>query len=126
MMEFTLSRVFAIVCGVMILGTVAGAFTHMTDMNTETDLQELTDSIAGTIERFERSDSDSFTLSLKDVLPNSSELVFDGHTISVEKDGNRYVSSLSSYMGKGVFGKDDIIVFHRTSEGLSVRNIYDL
>lgn len=113
------------VCGIMILGAVMVPFDQMTEMRMDEEMQTLSKNISEMVDRFNTSDSESFTLSVDSILPESTELRFDGHQLILENNGRTYRSVMSVSIDKEVFGKGDIIVFQKTSEGISVRNIYD-
>ncbi len=95
MMEFTLARVVLGVAGILLLASLVSPVAAMLEDRDDTEYQEQTDNIASAVSMFYNSDVEKMTLPVKDLLPNGTELRFNGPVV-ILTDGEKEFVSMSS------------------------------
>lgn len=116
MIEFTLSRVSMMVCGIILLATVivpvSGAYESMEHDNTV----EAADAIAEAIDSFWDSEADTMFLRGCDILPSPSYgLVIDGHYVTLTNGDDSYVSLIQHEAKYFTIGYEDNISVERSN-----------
>lgn len=115
MMEFTLSRVTAVVCGAMILAAALVPFTGIMDEKENETYQSHCDSIADMIDTFDSSRTEELILSMDTLLPSAECILsFDGHHVSLIVGEQEYKSILKSEISADrEYGKSDVVRFQK-------------
>ena len=93
MIEFTLSRVCMSVCGLLLLASVIVPVTGMYDRQAGGMESGISDDMASLIDTFYYSEMEEMTISMSDILPNSSSYAeIDGNLISLTTERGTYKS----------------------------------
>ena len=93
MMEFTISRVVLISCGVALLAIAAGAAGGAEERVTYDLDRETAHKIARMLDMFEASELDTLTIDAHDVLPGPDHmLTVHDHAVRLEHDGERHLA----------------------------------
>lgn len=121
MMEFTLSRVSMIACGVILLAAicapVSAAYTSMQD----SEMRDAADGIARTVDRFWDSRADVMILRGWDVLPTSDcGLVIDGHDLVLTRNGKEYRALLTHGACKTELSYNSVAEIERNGDMLKI------
>ncbi len=96
MMEFTLARVVMGFAGILLLASLVSPVTAVLEDRDNSEYQEQIDNIASTVDSFYNSEVEKMTVTMKDLLPNGSELRFRGNVI-ILTDGDREFISQTSH-----------------------------
>lgn len=111
MMEFTLARVVMGLAGILLLASLVSPVTAMLEDRDDNEYQEQTDNIASTVDSFFDSEVDKMTVTMKDLLPDGSELKFRGNVI-ILTDGEKEFISQSSHSiecDKDEYNHNDVV-----------------
>lgn len=99
MIEFTLSRVVLCMCGITLMAASIGALGIVNDSHESGMSDDLADSVADLLDRFQDSEADEMVLRGHDILPSDSHVlrVSDG-VVTVEHD-DRVSKAATSFDG---------------------------
>ena len=125
MMEYTVTRVVTIICGVLLIATVLPPVQSLFDDGESSEMQEQSQNICRMIDTFYASEADEMVLSLNTVLPGDSYIVMDGHFVTVFDGENQYrydtvhelVPDRYSYV------TDDILRFTRNGDSVVIETL---
>lgn len=93
MMEFTLSRISMIACGLILLAAVISPVSAAYGNMQDAEMRDAADGIARTVDRFWDSRADVMYLRGWDVLPSPDcGLEMDGYDLKITKNGKEYRS----------------------------------
>ena len=97
MIEFTMSRMTVIVCGVLIMAAVLAPVSQLFEERADTGMADAADQAAATLDRFWDSEADVMTLRGCDILPNPDcHLDLSGHTLMlVDGNGRSYRTAVA-------------------------------
>jgi len=113
MMEFTLSRVCLSVCGLVLLAAIIVPVTGMFESKTMNMESDIPDGIGSLIDDFYYSEMEVFTVSMADVLPNTSSYVeFSRYHITLTTERGTYHGGTNVIVvtgNDGLFEYNDII-----------------
>ena len=124
MMEFTFSRVTLSICGVVLLAAVLAPVLYVFEESADRGVQNIADKTAVLIDRFERSDADTMTLSFGDVLPGPQySVTLDGNMLTVDNGKKTFTAGMVTSVSGGTFGYMETVEFVRTSDGLTVTSL---
>lgn len=110
-------------CGMVLLSAVFLPTLNLFENGSEESMDEISQDIARAIDRFYVSKSETLTVSLRDILPESSSIHFKENLVTLEKGGKQYRSFTTAAMNECSFGRNDIIMFEKTDRGLSVKGL---
>ena len=111
MMEFTLARVVMGLAGILLLASLVSPVTAMLEDRDDNEYQEQTDNIASTVDSFFDSEVDKMTVTMKDLLPDGSELKFRGNVIILTEGEKEFISQSSHSIegDKDGYGHNDVV-----------------
>ena len=125
MMEYTVTRVVTIICGVLLIATVLPPIQSLFDDGESSEMQEQSQNICRMIDTFYTSEADEMALALNTVLPKDSCIVMDGYFVTVFDGDNQYrydtVHELVS--DRDSYGTDDIVRFTRNGNIVMIETI---
>lgn len=99
MLEFTLSRVVLVICGIALLGAVLMPVQSMYDSEYDASMNDVADKTSFILDEFRSSQADTLTLRGWDILPSSdSYLEIDGHTLTIYQNDRSYRSAIADSM----------------------------
>ncbi len=88
MIEFTLSRAVMCVCGIALLGVALGVMTDAEDAKESEMDEDLAESLASLLDRFQNSRSQKLVLRGEDLIPREGQTVsVSDHIVTVTRDG---------------------------------------
>ena len=125
MMEYTVTRVVTIICGVLLIATVLPPVQSLFDDGESSEMQEQSQNICRMIDTFYTSEADEMSLALNTVLPNGSYMVMGGHFVTVF-DGDReyrYDTVHELMPDRDSYGTDDILRFTRNGDTVIVETL---
>lgn len=124
-MEYTVTRVVTIICGVLLIATVLPPIQSLFDDGESSEMQEQSQNICRMIDTFYTSEADEMALALNTVLPKDSCIVMDGYFVTVFDGDNQYrydtVHELVS--DRDSYGTDDIVRFTRNGNIVMIETI---
>lgn len=96
MIEFTLSRVVLCMCGITLMAASIGVLGVVNDSHESEMSDDLADSVADLLDRFQESEADEMVLRGHDILPSDGHVlrVSDG-VVTVEHDGRVSMAATS-------------------------------
>ena len=110
MIEFTLSRVILIVCGVAILAAVLVPLQSIYNENYDNSLEGAADRLSFVLDEFWASEADSMTIRGWEVLPSADCYIeIEGHSLTVHMKDKSYRSIMPQSMDRIVIGHGDIV-----------------
>lgn len=113
MMEFTLARVCMSLCGIMLLAAVVAPVAGMYGSGTVSAESNIPDGIASVADSFYRSEMDTLTVPMSDLLPDVRSYVeFSGNLITLTTERGVYRSGTNIPIvvaDGGPFGHRDIL-----------------
>jgi len=114
LIEFTMSRVILIVCGMAILASVAIPLQSFYDEKYDHSMEDAADRISFVLDEFWASEADTMTLRGWEILPSSDCFVeIEGHDLIVHMKDRSYRSIVSKSMERTVIGHGDIITISK-------------
>ena len=126
MMEFTLSRVALMVCGVIMLAAVTSPVSSIFDEKEESCIQQQSENIAGMLDLFYESQADEMVICLSDMIPSAGiGLIFDGRFVELN-DGNSSYRSAMRYVVESddtVYNVNDIVRLTKTDGSILVERM---
>ncbi len=121
MLEFTLSRVIAIVCGVILLAAVIVPVADMFDERTDINIVESTDEISNMIDSFWNSKADIMVLRGWDILPSSDcSLELNGHKLTLNCGNKEYTSLIAHPSNTFTISYNEIVKIERNGDTLAI------
>ena len=125
MMEYTITRVVTIICGVLLIATVLPPVQSLFDDGESSEMQEQSQNICRMIDTFYTSEADEMVVCLNTVLPKDSYMTVDGHFVTVHSSDSEYrydtVHELLS--DRDSYGVDDILRFTRNGGAVNIESI---
>ena len=110
MIEFTLSRVILIVCGVAILAAVLVPLQSIYNENYDNSLEDAADRLSFVLDEFWASAADSMTIRGWEVLPSADCYIeIEGHDLTVHMKDKSYRSIMPHSMERIIIGHGDIV-----------------
>ncbi|UAL07143.1 MAG: hypothetical protein KRP56_04675 [Candidatus Methanogranum gryphiswaldense] len=121
MIEFTLSRVSMIVCGLILLAAIIVPVTNTYDSMKEDDLMEVSDNVAVMLDSFWNSEADVMYLRGWDILPDPEcGLLLNGHDVILTKNGKEYRSLMEHSTERFTMSFNDVLNIERCENGLKI------
>lgn len=121
MIEFTLSRVSLLMCGVVLLAAIIIPVTDYYDAKEETDMNRTAESISLMIDSFWDSDADTMILRGWDILPSADcSLSIDEHIVSLNTNKGSYRVPISHPSNQITMSYNDIVEIERNGESLEI------
>jgi hypothetical protein len=121
LIEFTLSRVSMMICGMILLTAilvpVSNAYESMEDEN----LDDVSDEISAMMDSFWDSKADIMYLRGWDILPDQEcGLVFDKNYVILIKDGSEYRSLMQHASEKFTMSYNDVLKIERFEDAIRI------
>ena len=114
MIEFTLSRVALIICGVAMLAAVLAPINSVYDNQYDASMREASDRLSFVIDEFWASEADTLTIRGWEVLPSADScVVIEGHTLTVYSKDLSYRSSIKKSMDRVVIAHGDEVTIEK-------------
>lgn len=114
MIEFTMSRVTLIICGVMVLGAVVIPLQSFYDENYDQSMTDTADHISFILDEFWASDADTLTIRGWEILPSADcSIEIEGHHLTVFQGGGSYRALISKNMDRIVIGHGDVVTISK-------------
>lgn len=112
MMEFTLSRVTLVICGAILIASVAVPISGVYEDRTDESLAGMAEKTAAVIDSFWNSDIDSMYLEGDALLPSPEySLCLEGYGVTVtDGSGNEYRSYMKHMSGRITLSKGEVVV----------------
>ena len=125
MMEYTVTRVVTIICGVLLIATILPPVQSLFDDGESSELQEQSQNICRMIDTFYTSEADEMVIGLNTVLPEDSYMTVDDHFVTVYSgDGEyRYDTVHELLSDRDSYGVDDILRFTRNGGAVNIESI---
>ena len=95
MMEFTLSRLVMIACGVMVLASLMNPLSSVYDGRYDSEMQDQCDNISDMVDTFGRSGMVRMTVPGREIIPSGCTLSFDENMVRLGHDGREFLSCCS-------------------------------
>ena len=110
MIEFTMSRVILIVCGVAILASVMVPIQSFYGERYDSSMEDAADRLSFILDEFWASEADTMTIRGWEILPSSDSFVeIEGHSLTVHFKERSYRSLVQVSMERVVIGQKDVI-----------------
>lgn len=111
MMEFTMTRVVMVVCGMLVLAAVIPSVNSLYESEESIELQEQTECVCRMIDAFSDSETDEMVLFLSTILPPDCSVSMEGYfvTISDGDDSYRYDTGCILISDKDNYDRNDCI-----------------
>ena len=114
MIEFTLSRVALMVCGVAMLAAVLVPLQSVYDSEYDSSMTSAADRLSYVIDEFWASEADTLTIRGWEVLPSAdSSVVIEGHFLTVYSKDLSYRSSIKKSMDRVVISHGDEVTIEK-------------
>lgn len=114
MIEFTMSRIIAFICGALLLTVVVAPVSDYYEQRTEDDMNAMADGIANTFDAFWDSEADIMFIKGWEILPNpNSSLEIDGHYLYLNYNGDIHTSLIKHPIGNISLSYNDEISIER-------------
>ena len=126
MMEFTLARVSACVCGAMLILILFNPVTDSYEDRAETGCRDNCEALGGMFDSFMASQTDESTVALNIMLPEGgSSLTFDGRMMKVygERGEWDYVLRCETDTDKESYSGNDLIQLTKSGDVLIIRTL---
>ncbi|MCL2509742.1 MAG: hypothetical protein FWF07_01505 [Methanomassiliicoccaceae archaeon] len=110
MIEFTMSRVILIVCGVAVLASVMIPIQSFYGERYDSSMEDAADRLSLILDEFWASEADTVTIRGWEILPSSDCFVeIEGHSLTVHFKERSYRSLVKESMERVVIGHKDMI-----------------
>lgn len=110
MIEFTMSRVALIICGLAVLTAVALPLQSFYDERYDSSMEHTADKVAFILDEFWASEADTLTLRGWEILPSADCFIeIDGHNLTVHMKNKSYRSLMCKSMDKMTIGHGDAV-----------------
>ena len=122
MMEYTVTRVVTIICGVLLIATILPPVQSLFDDGESSEMQEQSQNICRMIDTFYISEADEMVVCLNTVLPKDSFMTMEGYFVTVHSNDTEYrydtVHELTP--DRNSYGTDDIVRFTRNGDAVMI------
>ena len=116
MIEFTMSRVILIVCGLAILASVLVPLHSFYDERYDHSMIDAADRVSFILDEFWASEADTLTVRGWEILPSSDCFIeLDRHNLTVHIGDRSYRSLIGHSMEKIVIGHGDVVTITKPS-----------
>ncbi|MCL2334040.1 MAG: hypothetical protein FWC52_04535 [Candidatus Methanoplasma sp.] len=123
MIEFTLSRVMLIVCGVAILAAIAVPIQSFYDVSYDSSMEDTADHISFILDEFWASNADTMTIRGWEILPSSDcSIEIEDHKLTVLLGDRTYHAMIAENMDKIVIGYGDVVTISK-NEPSAAKNL---
>ncbi|MCL1811612.1 MAG: hypothetical protein FWG41_05290 [Methanomassiliicoccaceae archaeon] len=110
MIEFTMSRVTLIVCGIAILAAIMVPLQSVYDERYDRSMEDAADSLSFILDEFWASEADTMTIRGWEVLPSAEgSIEIEGHSLIVHLKNRSYRSLIPHEMERVVIGHGDVV-----------------
>lgn len=126
MMEFTLARISAVICGAMILLILFNPTVDIFEENNESAIESACDEIKTMFDSFASSDTDELILHLNILLPGTgSTITFDDNTVMMTVDDGTYTRLIKNCISadKVTYTQNDTLMVLKGESGLIISSI---
>ena len=126
MMEFTLARISAVICGAMILLILFNPTVDIFEENNESAIESACDEIKTMFDSFASSDTDELILHLNILLPGTgSTITFDDNTVMMTVDDGTYTRLIKNDISadKVTYTQNDTLMVLKGEGGLIISSI---
>ena len=126
MMEFTLARISAVICGAMILLILFNPTVDIFEENNESAIESACDEIKTMFDSFASSDTDELILHLNILLPGTgSTITFDDNTVMMTVDDGTYTRLIKNCISadKVTYTQNDTLMVLKGEGGLIISSI---
>jgi len=126
MMEFTLARISAVICGAMILLILFNPTVDIFEENNESAIESACDEIKTMFDSFASSDTDELILHLNILLPGTgSTITFDDNTVMMTVDDGTYTRLIKNCISadKVTYTQNDTLMVLKGESGLVISSI---
>lgn len=122
MIEFTLSRVTMLACGIILMSAVVLPVMHGYDSMEDDGMTSLADGVSLMLDSFWDSKADAVCIRGWELLPDPScSLTIDGPYVTLHKDGREYTSLIGHRSGdRAVISYNDVFEVTRDGDLLRV------
>ncbi len=126
MMEFTLARISAVICGAMILLILFNPTVDIFEENNESAIESACDEIKTMFDSFASSDTDELILHLNILLPGTgSTITFEDNTVMMTVDDGTYTRLIKNCISadKVTYTQNDTLMVLKGESGLIISSI---
>jgi|GEM_PF-1760385 len=126
MMEFTLARISAVICGAMILLILFNPTVDIFEENNESAIESACDEIKTMFDSFASSDTDELILHLNILLPGTgSTITFEDNTVMMTVDDGTYTRLIKNCISadKVTYTQNDTLMVLKGESGLVISSI---
>jgi len=126
MMEFTLARISAVICGAMILLILFNPTVDIFEENNESAIESACDEIKTMFDSFASSDTDELILHLNILLPGTgSTITFEDNTVMMTVDDGTYTRLIKNCISadKVTYTQNDTLMVLKGEGGLIISSI---
>ena len=126
MMEFTLARVSACICGIAVIAILFNPVVASYDDRAEDGMGDSCQALGEMFDSFMDSGTDEATMSLSIMLPDSdSQLSFEGHTMTMENQRGRWTYELRCLVepDAGTYDVNDFLILSKDGGTMVVRSV---
>ena len=110
MIEFTMSRVVLIVCGIAILASVLVPLQSFYGERYDHSMEDAADGLSFILDQFWASEADTLTVRGWEILPSSDCFIeLEGHDLIVHMKDRSYRSLTTHNMERTVIGHGDVV-----------------
>ena len=125
MMEYTLARVVAVMCGAILLAAVIPPVTSVYDNGESVGMQDQSETLCRMLDSFHESEADEMTICLNTVLPQTSSVIIDSYFVTIIDGENqyRYNTEYTIESDKGVYTGNDYVKITKDNDALIVESL---
>ena len=118
MIEFTMSRVTLIICGVMILGAIVIPLQSFYDESYNHSMVDAADHVSFVLDEFWASEADTLTIRGWEILPSADcSIEIEGHNLTVFMKNRSYRALIKENMDRIIIGHGDIVTISKRTGG---------
>ena len=122
MMEFVTSRAALVICGTLLIASVAAPMEDLYGNQEKERMEGVADSVAEVFSTFWGSSMDEMYLRCREILPQpSAYITAEGHFIILHTDGGDYARAVPCEMEEMVLRYDSEVTLIRTDSGIIFR-----
>ena len=126
MMEFTLARISAVICGAMILLILFNPTVDIFEENNESAIEDACDEVKTMFDSFASSDTDELILHLNILLPGAgSTITFDNNAVMITVDDDTYTRLIKNDISsdRETYTQNDTLIVLKGNGELVVSSI---
>ena len=125
MMEYTLARMVAVVCGVVLLAAVLPPVTSVFDDGQSEGMQQQSETLCRMLDSFHESEAEEMTICLNTVLPQNSSVMMEGYFVTIvnDEDQYRYNTEYTMRSEKEVYTSNDYIRITKNVDSLIIETL---